>query len=294
MPDCRVIKATEKEDYLLALSFVLAHEKTCCALTRKILDRTDGVHLIVHAPARQNSARPLVDGVFFFLDDDVILPCLSGIKNCGLKALASFLEGKKLFCISALEDDIRKIHSCFTRLAVPPKLVERREYLFFEHQDEVAARTAIAALPQELEIRMAGTKDAELILPLHFAYMREEVLINGRELNEPFERRQLIEALQNQVVVIATEKSGGNALAKAGTNAIACKVMQLGGVYTDKSARGRGIAAALTAFLAQSAAQKGMATVLFVNKKNKNAISAYRKAGFRDNGRNYTIEYWEN
>ncbi|MBP5465836.1 MAG: GNAT family N-acetyltransferase [Treponema sp.] len=179
---------------------------------------------------------------------------------------------------------------------------------------------------------MAGPGDEAVLRPLHFAYVREEVLLSGGTLNEGFERRQLREALEKQVVVMAVrEQSGprepdkacihavtasvqaqtleksfaagvpddtfempgcGRPLAKAGTNAIASKVMQLGGVYTLRDERGRGLAAALTAFLAESAARKGFATVLFVNKKNAAAIAAYRRAGFTDSGKAYTIEYY--
>ena len=291
MPDCRILKAREKEDFLRALAFVLPHEKTCCALTRRILDREDGVHLIVHGGGR---GQPVVDGVFFFIDDDILLPCLSGIRGCGLKALAAFLENKKLFCISALEDELAKIRGILPRLPNPPGIRESRRYYFMEHRDRDAARHAIERLTGDFRIQLAGKEDETALLPLHFAYMREEVLIKGRKLNEEFEKGQLREALGSQVVVTAvsgTEEP--RFVAKAGTNAIASTVMQLGGVYTVQEERGKGIAAALTAFLAESAAKKGMATVLFVGKKNPAAVAAYRNAGFADSGKEYTIEYYD-
>ncbi len=304
----------------MALAFVLPHEKTCCELTRKILDRESGVYLIMRGGT--------VNGVFFFVDDDILIPCLSGIRGCGLKALASFLEGKRIFCISALEEELSKIRSVFFRLSRPPRLRESRRYFFLEYQDRAAAREAIAGLPEEFRIQMAGPGDEAALFPLHLSYMKEEVLLSGWRLNEEFERGQLREALAGQIIALAvagspdpadsagpadSEASSGaepgassdggagassrarqaRIVAKAGTNAIASGVMQLGGVYTVREERGKGLAAALTAFLAESAAQKGMATVLFVNKKNLPAAAAYRKAGFVDSGKDYTIEYYD-
>ena len=314
MAESRIVQAVQNEDFLRALAFVLPHEKTSCALTRKILDREEGVYLIERGrnrgagseresvsgrgadlnrgPAGGASSRPLVDGVFFFLEDDILLPCLAGIRSGGLKALAAFLDGKKLFCISGLEEELKKLRPLLADLPHPPRLRERRDYYFLEHTDRAAAGTAIAALPADCRMQMAGPSDEDALLPLHYAYVREEVLLPGGTLNEGFERRQLHEALEKQVVVMAVGPGEGLLLAKAGTNAIASKVMQLGGVYTRAEERGRGLAAALTAFLAESAARKGFATVLFVHKKNPAAIAAYRKAGFTDSGRAYTIEYY--
>lgn len=293
MPDIQIQKAVQKEDFLRALAFVLPHEKTCCALTRRILDREDGVYLIVHGGGK---GHPVVEGVFFFIDDDILLPCLSGIRACALKALAAFLEGKKLFCISALEDDLSKIRGILPRLPAPPGIRESRRYYFMEHRDREAARRAIGSLPEGFRIELARTADEAALLPLHLAYMREEVLLKGRKLNEEFEKGQLREALSREIVVMAASGEEGEPpriAAKAGTNAIASTVMQLGGVYTVQEERGRGIAAALTAFLAESAAKKGMSTVLFVGKGNPSAVAAYRKAGFQDSGKEYTIEYYE-
>ncbi len=312
MAESRIVQAVQNEDFLRALAFVLPHEKTSCALTRKILDREEGVYLIErgrnrgagserermrgpdhgHGSAGGVSSRPVVDGVFFFLEDDILLPCLSGTRSGGLKALAAFLDGKKLFCISGLEEELKKLRPLLAALPHPPRLRERRDYYFLEHTDRAAAGTAIAALPADCRMQMAGPSDEDALLPLHYAYVREEVLLHGGTLNEGFERRQLREALEKQVVVTAVGPGEGLLLAKAGTNAIASKVMQLGGVYTRAEERGRGLAAALTAFLAESAARRGFATVLFVHKKNPAAIAAYRKAGFTDSGRAYTIEYY--
>lgn len=348
MAESRIVQAVQKEDFLRALAFVLPHEKTSCALTRKILDREEGVYLIERGRDRGAgserertrgpdsargsdcgrdydrsraggaSSRPVVDGVFFFVEDDILLPCLAGIRSGGLKALAAFLDGKKLFCISGLEEELRKLRPLLAGLPHPPRLRERRDYFFLEHTDRAAAGQAIAALPADCRMQMAGPADEAALLPLHYAYVREEVLLPGGRLNEGFERRQLHEALEKQVVVMAVcpavrdaavpsapdaaalsapdgaegPRPPAGVLAKAGTNAIASKVMQLGGVYTIAGERGRGLAAALTAFLAESAARKGFATVLFVHKKNPAAIAAYRRAGFTDSGRAYTIEYY--
>ncbi len=295
MAECRIVKASQKEDFLWALSFVLPHEKTACALTRKILDREDGVYLIMRGTGREGTpGHSVVEGVFFFCEGDILLPCLTGIRSCGLRSLAAFLQGRDIFCISGLEDELRKLRPLLMELACPTRLRERRHYYFFEHRDRDAAGKAIARLPTDCKIQLASQDDEDVLFPLHLSYMAEEVLLPGGKMNEPFERQQLHECLKKQVVVMAVREGDGEnrILAKAGTNAIASKVMQLGGVYTRKEERGKGLATALVAFLAESAAKKNLSTVLFVNKHNESAIAAYRRAGFQDCGKDYTIEYY--
>ena len=135
MSASRIVKAIEKEDFLKALAFVLPHEKTSCSLTRKILDKEDGVYLV-----ERGDAPGQVDGVFFFSEGDILLPCLSGIRRGGLKALAAFLDGKDLFCMSGLEEELAKVRALFPCFSRSPRFRDRRSYHFLEHRDCDACR----------------------------------------------------------------------------------------------------------------------------------------------------------
>ncbi len=129
-----------------------------------------------------------------------------------------------------------------------------------------------------LEIREAALKDAKRFFPLHAAYEIEEVIINPDHFHKKASFTTFKRALQNQLITVAELK--GTAVAKAGTNAQGFNTAQIGGVYTIKEERNKGIAfLVMSGLLERIFREKEMAS-LFVKKNNPAAISLYRKLGF--------------
>jgi len=129
-----------------------------------------------------------------------------------------------------------------------------------------------------LEIRDAALKDAKRLFPLQAGYEIEEVIISPDHFHKKASFIMFKQALQKELITVAELK--GTTVAKAGTNAQGFKTAQIGGVYTLKEERNKGIAfLVMSALLERIFREKEMAS-LFVKKNNTAAISLYRKLGF--------------
>lgn len=129
-----------------------------------------------------------------------------------------------------------------------------------------------------LRVVVPTRRDVSRLIPLQVAYEVEEVLLPGRTSNLAVSRATLTESLTQQLVLIA--EAGGAVVARVATNARGVQWDQVGGVYTDPSWRGRGVAKWLmTHLLAKLEAERKDAS-LFVKTANRAAQQLYRGLGF--------------
>ncbi|MQY76300.1 MAG: hypothetical protein GH155_01560, partial [Spirochaeta sp.] len=91
-----------------------------------------------------------------------------------------------------------------------------------------------------LQIRKAVLKDAKRLFPLQAGYEIEEVIINPDHFHKKASFIMFKLALQKELITVAELK--GRSVAKAGTNAQGFNTAQIGGVYTIKEERNKGIA----------------------------------------------------
>lgn len=129
-----------------------------------------------------------------------------------------------------------------------------------------------------LEIREAALKDAERLFPLQAGYEIEEVIINPDHFHKKASFIVFKQALQKELITVA--ELNGTAVAKAGTNAQGFNTAQIGGVYTLKEERNKGIAFLVMSDLLERIFREKEMASLFVKKNNPAAISLYRKLGF--------------
>jgi GNAT superfamily N-acetyltransferase len=129
-----------------------------------------------------------------------------------------------------------------------------------------------------LTIRQATVKDAERLFPLQKEYELEEVYIDPTRFNERFCMSNLRQTLRKEIVLVA--ESNGEIIAKAGTNARGYLFDQIGGVYTVKEMRRKGVGTVLVAGLIENISRRRMNTCLFVKKINTGAVTMYTKLGF--------------
>lgn len=130
----------------------------------------------------------------------------------------------------------------------------------------------------ELVIRTPRPGDWKRLLPLQIAYEVEEVLLPGRRANPAASKANLTESLRSQVVLVAYFR--GEAIARVATNARGYTIDQIGGVYTDPSWRGRGLARWLMSHLMSQLGRDGRGTSLFVKPHNAAALRLYNHLGF--------------
>lgn len=129
-----------------------------------------------------------------------------------------------------------------------------------------------------VHIRTASVEDIDRLFPLQKRYEREEVLLPNHRLNASLCYRNLREMLATQKVVVA--EAGRHIVAKANTNGRGFRYDQVGGVFTERQYRNRGIAASLMIRLTGIIRSNDKRVCLFVKKDNPPALALYQRLGF--------------
>jgi len=129
------------------------------------------------------------------------------------------------------------------------------------------------------DIVICEKKDAPALMKLHTGFLKEEVLPAGKELYMPSLLHDLEKILSTQTTIAIKGKDGF--IGKAQTNAASPKFIQIGGVYTLPQYRKQGCAELLTKTISNQILSKDKFPILFVNKRNKPAVSLYKKCGFK-------------
>ena len=142
---------------------------------------------------------------------------------------------------------------------------------------------------QELGIQKATPEDAAVLLSLELEYQKEEVFLDSSLINNSQIYHNLRTSLLEQEVYYVT--SGIVPIAKAGTNAIGQKWNQIGGVYTEKDFRSKGLSSWLMDYILNILESDGKKTVLFVKEENIAAEKVYTKLGF-EKKKNFNIIYY--
>jgi predicted GNAT family acetyltransferase len=153
-------------------------------------------------------------------------------------------------------------------------------------------RDSIPSTPNplpDLEIVSASPEDADRLFEIQRDYELEEVFLDPSHFSDTICRTLLRNTLRKQIVFVA--ECGGRPVAKAGTNARGYQVDQIGGVFTDKNFRSRGVGTHLMCVLLRYLkAEKSMAS-LYVKKDNPAASRLYQKLEFRPREA-YRISYY--
>ena len=146
-----------------------------------------------------------------------------------------------------------------------------------------------AVLPEGRgEYRRARAGDLEALFPLQEGYEKEEVLFDPGEFNAIVSRIHFLKSLKRQE--IGALWLDGRAVAKAGTNALTERWVQVGGVYTLPEFRRQGLQKRLLSSLLEGWHAEGRGACLFVKKGNPGALDLYRSLGFVPSG-GFTILY---
>ena len=140
-----------------------------------------------------------------------------------------------------------------------------------------------------LAIKAAGLQDAERLYPLQKGYELEDVALSKDYFHERSCFLSLKRILRHQEVIMA--ELNGKAVAKVNTNARGFRVDQVGGMYTIKSERNRGIGFLILKELLKRIFQTKEIVSLFVRKNNPAAAALYRNLGFTVTD-SYRISYY--
>jgi hypothetical protein len=147
----------------------------------------------------------------------------------------------------------------------------------------VAPEHSHTATIGSLRVERAGPGDLEALVPLQKAYELEEVIIPLHVFDAEASRAWLSRMLRTEFIAKASGKGprgGMEILGKAGTNARAFTIDQIGGVFVLPGFRGRGIARKMMDFLIARLGAEGRGTALFVKKTNAAALALYEALGY--------------
>ena len=258
-----IIKASENEElFLKAETYLLPHEKICSQLMQMAMQKRKELYVIFETE---------ILGVFNFSESGILISFIPKLTKEIQKELCHFFFKKKVSCIMGEKNEAEKIRKLIFKLKkIHPD--DAREMLFMEYTQNKESSV------QNLEIADCSLQDADKLFPLHISYTQEEVLPEWKKINVALERLKLEKILRTQKVLAV--KQGNAFLAKAQSNAISKNFIQIGGVFTQKEFRSKGFASCLVKKLVKEFQKENKKSVLFVNKKNKPAICAYKKAGF--------------
>lgn len=133
------------------------------------------------------------------------------------------------------------------------------------------------------------------LLDLQIEYELEEVLPSCMEFDEDSCLLRLLNALRKQYVLALSkinQKGQETLIAKAGTNSIGYKHVQIGGVFTLPEERGKHYAFYLLTVLLSKIVKMKRIPVLFVKKQNSPASKLYDSLCF-EKITDYTIAYFD-
>ncbi len=129
-----------------------------------------------------------------------------------------------------------------------------------------------------LKIKLAHPRDAKYLFPLQRDYELEEVILKRSNYNPKFSFAMFKKNLEENIVLYAEMDT--IPVAKAGTNARGFITDQIGGVFTRRDQRGKGIARIVMKYLLSLIFEEKKYASLFVKKHNLPAINLYKSLGF--------------
>ncbi len=285
----------EKKDLNAVLDFLVPHEYCCVTLASRII--TNGRAVLPEAGDRHLLAlrRNGDCCALFHLSDNGVLLHFMEISAFSLEEL---LEAGRLLGPRIAARPVRCImgesaSSLFLEGLQTCKPLTVKDFSLMTISESPAA--AVCALPSAaageppFTLIRAEPEMLDELFPLQRGYEIEEVLPPGELFNERACRQALRVNLTEQVIMAA--RCGAQTVAKAGTNARGLNWDQIGGVYTLKQFRRRGLATALVASVTRERLRSGRRVALFVNLTNTAAAHAYERAGFRPAG-HFRISYY--
>lgn len=139
-------------------------------------------------------------------------------------------------------------------------------------------------------VKKATIKNHQLLLPLELEYQKEEVIISEKDFNKKAISENFKQKLDNNDIYYILKNR--LPVTKGGTTYKSLNYTLLGGIFTWKRLRNRGLSTALLIHLINSQLDKGYKCALFVREFNTAAIHLYNKLGFK-NPIKYQINYYK-
>lgn len=225
-----------------------------------------------------------VKGTIIITSRGLIYPKLTSLtrnsteeKKLLIKLIATI--NVRIHGVIGLKDDVDFLDSIIFR-----RIKGKNSYLLLKRESEDMFNP-----DNSHSIRIASIFDLNRLSPMEIEYQKEEVLLSPSDLNRAAIIENFKSKIVNNTIYFLTEKN--LPLSKAGTSYRSKNYILIGGVFTWKKMRNRGLSAKLLKFLINDQLKKGYKGALFVKDANKSALHLYNKLGF-ESPKAYTINYY--
>jgi len=275
-------RVAEQEDFAALRDFLIHEEWRCVGFTSRLRERftsrwTNTEFYALLIDENHKAGAPNVRQAVMLGQDGCVIPALDPRRSfdIGRDGRLRLLFRRYRTRLHSIMGDGKSVLKLETFLEEPPFASVDYHLMTRDFTEDPPV------FPQprpDLEIRTASPEDTARLYPLQKGYELEEVFLDSSRFDERRCRALLRKNLKKQLVV-AAEKNGVP-VAKAGTNARGYRVDQLGGIYTRRDLRNRGIAAYLLEVLLEMIGQTKRGACLFVKKDNPAAARLYQKLHF--------------
>ncbi len=280
--------AASERTFPLIEEFLAPYEYKCVTLASHIRKKDEHIFIISQSDFVQTAND--IAGVFYF--DKTLLHCVpylfnektetsADIADSFKQALAekfiTFFEGKNIRCINGDSANTDFFLSVLKTKDIEP--YHTNHYKLMTLTDEPVSP------PEQLscddEIRRCYDNDFDSLFDLQKKYIVKEVAPAGKQVSDLECSVSLRQILKNQLCFALC--SDDEIVAKANTNAIGIRWVQIGGVYTHPLYRKNYYAWNLVYAICCRIKKTERNVCLFVKDKNNPALQLYHRIGFEEN-----------
>ena len=207
----------------------------------------------------------------------MVVPWSPGLHDIPLLAAALRPQAAAIQLLVGPRDAAAALHQALQDVLPPPRLLRAEQPVYTVDETTVRAPREAPA-----PVRRAGPADLELLTAASAAMHREEVGFDPMDVDPWGFRLRMRTLVERGWAYVWTESD--LLVFKAECAAVTPEAVQLQGVWTDPSRRGRGHGTAAIGTLSTHLLRESARVTLFVNDFNTRAIGVYERAGFRRDG----------
>lgn len=265
--------AASERTFPLIEEFLAPYEYKCVTLASHIRKKDEHIFIISQSDFVQTASD--IAGIFYF--DKTLLHCIPEFDQDMAEKFLTFFEGKNIRCINGDSAATDFFLSVLKTKGIEP--YHTNHYKLMTLTDEPVCPPE--PLSCDDEIRRCYDSDFDSLFDLQKKYIVKEVAPVGKQVSDLECSASLRQILKNQLCFALC--SDDEIVAKANTNAIGIRWVQIGGVYTHPLFRKNYYAWNLVYAICCRIKKTERNVCLFVKDKNNPALQLYRRIGFEEN-----------
>ena len=280
-----ILQAQEQQLQLIQ-QFISPYEYSCVQLASYVRRQSKHIYIISLTTVPQK----IDDIIGVFSLDRTLVHCIPDFtQQLQLQLTPLLLDFFKDKCVKCIDGE-KSVTEFFINLLQANYTVEQiNDYRLLILNDEPLPPPQPLSLDDE--IKRCMEEDFDLLFELQKMYISKEVAPQNRQVSDLEVSIGLRQILKNQLCFALF--SDGELVAKANTNAIGWKWVQLGGIYTHPLYRRNYYAWNLVQTICRRVIKTSRKVCLFVKEKNNPARTLYKRMGFSEAGF-FKIAYLKN